>query len=242
MPRIHLYADSELPESGTYLLPREPSHHLLKVLRARLGQDLTLFNGDGFVHAGILTGTVDHRAEIQISQRFLRDTRSPLAIHLWLPLMRGERWDWSLQKAVELGVQTIQPVACQHAVVQLGEARGEKRLKRWQDIVIAACEQSGATTVPSVLPPVALDEVWPRRRGAGLVLDPGPENPLMRDLLHPGTELTLLSGPEGGLSVQELAVASAEGFQKVRMGPRILRAETAAVAAVAVLQALWGDG
>lgn len=241
MPRIHLYADSELPESGTYLLPTEPSHHLLKVLRARMGQELTLFNGDGWVYGGVLTGTVERRAEIEIRQRFQRDTRSPLAIHLWLPLMRGERWDWSLQKAVELGVQTIQPVVCQHAVVQLDEARGEKRIKRWQDMVIAACEQSGATTIPSVLPPVALAEVWSRRQGVGLVLDPAPEYPRMRDLPHPGTELTLLSGPEGGLSVQELAAASAWGFQKVRMGPRILRAETAAVAAVAVLQALWGD-
>lgn len=213
---------------------------MLKVLRARIGQELTLFNGDGWAYAGILTGTAEHRAEIQISQRCLR-TRSPLGIHLWLPLMRGERWDWSLQKAVELGVRTIQPVACQHAVVRLSEARSEKRVKRWQDMVIAACEQSGATCIPGVLPPIALGEAWSRRRGVGLVLDPATENPRMGDLPHPGAELTLLSGPEGGLSVQELAAAGAEGFLKIRMGPRILRAETAAVAAVAVLQALWGD-
>ncbi|MBN2678848.1 16S rRNA (uracil(1498)-N(3))-methyltransferase [Acidithiobacillus montserratensis] len=241
MPRIHLYADSELPESGTYLLPTDPSHHLLKVFRARMGQELTLFNGDGWVYDGVLTGAVERRAEIEIRRRFQRDTRSPLAIHLWLPLMRGERWDWSLQKAVELGVQTIQPVVCQHAVVQLDEARSEKRIKRWQDMVIAACEQSGATHIPTVAAPMALDDLWAHRRGMGLVLDPAPEHPGFRDLPRPGIELTLLSGPEGGLSAQELAAASARGFQKVCMGPRILRAETAAVAAVAVLQTLWGD-
>ncbi|MBU2811845.1 16S rRNA (uracil(1498)-N(3))-methyltransferase [Acidithiobacillus thiooxidans] len=241
MPRIHLYADSELPESGAFLLPTEPSHHLLKVLRARIAQELTLFNGDGCVYAGTLKGISGNRAEILISGRFVRQTRSPLMIHLWLPLMRGERWDWSLQKAVELGVQTIQPVACQHAVVQIKETRGEKRLQRWQDMVIAACEQSGATSIPKVLPPMALSDAWSLCRGRGLVLDPAPENAKMRELLHPESEVTLLSGPEGGLSSSELAAASAHGFQKVHMGPRILRAETAAVAAVAVLQALWGD-
>jgi 16S rRNA (uracil1498-N3)-methyltransferase len=108
-------------------------------------------------------------------------------------------------------------------------------------MVIAACEQSGATSIPKVLPPIALTDAWSLCRGQSLVLDPAPENAKMRELPHPESEVTLLSGPEGGLSSSELAAASAHGFQKVGMGPRILRAETAAVAAVAVLQALWGD-
>lgn len=241
MPRIHLYADSDLPESGGFLLPPQPSHHLLKVLRARLGQELTLFNGDGWVYSASLQGVTGAQAELAIGARTWRPTASPLAIHLWLPLIRGERWDWSLQKAVELGVRTIQPVACRHSVVQLGEVRGEKRFKRWQDIMIAACEQSGSTMIPTLMPAVALMDAWSLQRGQGFVLDPAENHPRMAQIPRPGQEITLLNGPEGGLAAEELEAAHTHGFQALRMGPRILRAETAAIAAVAVAQALWGD-
>ena len=240
MPRIHLYADSDLPESGPFLLPADPSHHLLKVLRARPGQELTLFNGDGWMYQASLTGISGAQAQLAIGGRHPRSTGSPLAIQVFLPLMRGERWDWSLQKAVELGVRRIQPVACRHGVVQLGEARGEKRLARWRDIVIAACEQSGSTTIPELAPPVALETAWAGVRGAAFVLDPEGRQ-RFTDLGHPGPEITLLSGPEGGLAAEEMAAAQARGFRSLRMGPRILRAETAAIAAIAVAQTLWGD-
>ncbi|MBU2857578.1 16S rRNA (uracil(1498)-N(3))-methyltransferase [Acidithiobacillus ferrooxidans] len=240
MPRIHLYADSELPESGPFLLSAGASHHLLKVLRARHGQELTLFNGDGWMYQASLTGSSGAQAQLAIRGRHPRSTGSPLAIQVFLPLTRGERWDWSLQKAVELGVRRIQPVACRHGVVQLSEARGEKRLARWRDIVIAACEQSGSTTIPELAPPVALETAWAGVRGAAFVLDPeGGQR--FTDLGHPGPEITLLSGPEGGLAAEEVAAAQAHGFRSLRMGPRILRAETAAIAAIAVAQALWGD-
>ncbi|WP_298172653.1 16S rRNA (uracil(1498)-N(3))-methyltransferase [Acidithiobacillus sp.] len=240
MPRIHLYADSNLPESGPFLLPSGPSHHLLKVLRARNGQSLTLFNGDGAVYRAMLVGVSSGMAVLEIAGCCLQVTRSPLAIQVFLPLTRGERWDWSLQKAVELGVHRIQPVACRHGVVQLSEARGEKRLARWQDIVIAACEQSGATTLPELAPPVALGAAWAAVRGAAFVLDPeGAER--FAGIAPPGPEITLLSGPEGGLAAEEVAAARVHGFRVLRMGPRILRAETAAIAAIAVAQALWGD-
>ena len=131
-------------------------------------------------------------------------------------------------------------MACRHGVVQLSEARGEKRLARWRDIVIAACEQSGSTTIPELAPPVALETAWAGVRGAAFVLDPeGGQR--FTDLGHPGPEITLLSGPEGGLAAEEVAAAQAHGFRSLRMGPRILRAETAAIAAIAVAQALWGD-
>ena len=240
MPRIHLYADSDLPESGPFLLPADPSHHLLKVLRARRGQELTLFNGDGWRYQASLTGVSGAQAQLAISGRHPRSTGSSLAIQVFLPLTRGERWDWSLQKAVELGVRRIQPVACRHGVVQLSEARGEKRLARWRDIVIAACEQSGSTTIPELAPPVALETAWAGVRGAAFVLDPESRQ-RFTDLDHPGPEITLLSGPEGGLAAEEVAAAQAHGFRSLRMGPRILRAETAAIAAIAVAQALWGD-
>ena len=238
MPRIHLYADSNLPESGPFLLPAGPSHHLLKVLRARNGQPLTLFNGDGAAYRAILVGVSSGAALLEVVERCPQVTRSPLAIQVFLPLIRGERWDWSLQKAVELGVQRIQPVACRHGLVQLSEARGEKRLARWRDMVIAACEQSGATTIPELAPPLALEAAWNAVRGTPLVLDPEGGARFVSIGGHPGPEITLLSGPEGGLGPEEVAAAQAHGFRSLRMGPRILRAETAAIA---VAQALWGD-
>ena len=241
MPRIHLYADSNLPESGPFLLPAGSSHHLLKVLRARNGQPLTLFNGDGAVYRAILVGVSSGAALLEVAERCPQVTCSPLAIQVFLPLTRGERWDWSLQKAVELGVQRIQPVACRHGMVQLSEARGEKRLARWRDIVIAACEQSGATTIPELAPPLALEAAWGAVRGTALVLDPEGSARFVSLKDHPGPEITLLSGPEGGLAAEEVAAAQAHGFRLMRMGPRILRAETAAIAAIAVAQALWGD-
>jgi 16S rRNA (uracil1498-N3)-methyltransferase len=241
MPRIHLYADSNLPESGSFLLPAGPSHHLLKVLRARNGQPLTLFNGDGAAYRAILVGVSSGAALLEVVERCPQVTRSPLAIQVFLPLIRGERWDWSLQKAVELGVQRIQPVACRHGLVQLSEARGEKRLARWRDMVIAACEQSGATTIPELAPPLALEAAWNAVRGTPLVLDPEGGARFVSIGGHPGPEITLLSGPEGGLGPEEVAAAQAHGFRSLRMGPRILRAETAAIAAIAVAQALWGD-
>ena len=238
MPRIHLYADSNLPESGPFLLPAGPSHHLLKVLRARNGQPLTLFNGDGAAYRAILVGVSSGAALLEVVERCPQVTRSPLAIQVFLPLTRAERWDWSLQKAVELGVQRIQPVACRHGLVQLSEARGEKRLARWRDMVIAACEQSGATTIPELAPPLALEAAWNAVRGTPLVLDPEGGARFVSIGGHPGPEITLLSGPEGGLGPEEVAAAQAHGFRSLRMGPRILRAETAAIA---VAQALWGD-
>ena len=240
MPRIHLYADSALPESGPFLLSAGPSHHLLKVLRARHGQSLTLFNGDGHAYHATLRGASAPHALLEITARCPQETDSPLAIQVFLPMTRGERWDWSLQKVVELGVRRIQPVACRHGVVQLSETRGEKRLTRWREIVIAACEQSGRTTMPELAPPVALTAAWAAVRGAAFVLEPeGSER--FSDISPPGPEITLLSGPEGGLAPEEVAAARSHGFRPLRMGPRILRAETAAVAAVAVAQALWGD-
>ncbi len=241
MPRIHLYADSNLPESGPFLLPAGPSHHLLKVLRARNGQSLTLFNGDGAVYRAILVGVSSGAALLEVVERRPQVTHSPLVIQAFLPLTRGERWDWSLQKAVELGVQRIQPVACRHGLVQLSEARGEKRLVRWRDMIIAACEQSGATTIPELAPPLALEAAWSAVRGTPLVLDPEGSARFVSIKDHPGPEITLLSGPEGGLAPEEVAAAQAHGFRLLRMGPRILRAETAAIAAIAVAQALWGD-
>ncbi|MHB0889208.1 16S rRNA (uracil(1498)-N(3))-methyltransferase [Acidithiobacillus sp.] len=240
MPRIHLYTSLQLPESGPLLLDQAPSHHLLRVLRARRGQPFTLFNGDGCDYHAELNGSDNGRALVTIRAHAPRPTESPLAITLLLALTRGDRLEWALQKAVELGVQRIQPVQCQHSVAVIAEERKTRRTERWREVIIAACEQSSGTTLPELCAPLPLHQALPRVQGDGLVLEPQATDRL-RDLPAPRSPLTILSGPEGGLHPDEISAARDLGFRPIRMGPRILRAETAAIAAVAGAQSLWGD-
>ncbi|MHB1202032.1 MAG: 16S rRNA (uracil(1498)-N(3))-methyltransferase [Acidithiobacillus sp.] len=240
MPRIHLYTSLQLPESGPLLLDQAPSHHLLRVLRARSGQQFTLFNGDGCDYHAELNGSDNGRALVTIRAHTPRPTESPLAITLLLALTRSERLEWALQKAVELGVQRIQPVQCQHSVAVIAEERKTRRTERWREVIIAACEQSSGTTLPELCPPLPLLQALPGVQGDGLVLEPQATDRL-RDLPAPRSPLTILSGPEGGLHPDEISAARDLGFRPIRMGPRILRAETAAIAAVAGAQSLWGD-
>ncbi len=240
MPRIHLYTSLQLPESGPVLLDQAPSHHLLRVLRARSGQHFTLFNGDGCDYHAELRGSDKGRALITIRGHAPRPTASPLAITLLLALTRGERLEWALQKAVELGVQRIQPVQCQHSVAVIAEERKARRTERWQEIIVAACEQSSSTTLPELCTPLPLLQALPGVQGDGLVLEAQASDRL-QNIPAPGRTLTILSGPEGGLHPDEISAAREAGFRPIRMGPRILRAETAAIAAVAGAQSLWGD-
>lgn len=240
MPRIHLYTSLQLPESGPALLEQAPSHHLLRVLRARSGQHFTLFNGDGCDYHAELRGSDKGRALVSIRSFAPRPTASPLAITLLLALTRGERLEWALQKAVELGVRRIQPVQCQHSVAVIAEERKARRTERWQEIIIGACEQSSSTTLPELCPPLPLLQALPGVQGDGLVLEAQATDRL-RDIPPPRRTLTILGGPEGGLHPDEIAAAREAGFRPIRMGPRILRAETAAIAAVAGAQSLWGD-
>ncbi len=246
MPRIHLYTPVA-PHSGDFFLEEGASHHLLHVLRARRGQPLTLFCGDGHDYPAILQGAEQGRARLLVEGARKRDTASPIAITLCLPLLRGERWDWALQKVTELGVARIQPVQTDHSVVDLGGSRAEKRLSRWQEMVIAACEQGQATRIPTLCPLVPLAAFWSAvPAGPGILFDAEATAPLQRSRLPENGELrpqaiTLLTGPEGGLSVEERQAAGRMGFISAHLGPRILRAETAAVTAVALVQHLWGD-
>ncbi|HEX6550889.1 MAG TPA: 16S rRNA (uracil(1498)-N(3))-methyltransferase [Gammaproteobacteria bacterium] len=228
------------------LLELEPaaSKHLLTVLRLKPGAALVLFNGNGREFSARLEGATKQRASISVDAQQPARTESPLHITLAQGISRGERMDYTLQKAVELGVTHIVPLSTERSVVRLDDKNAERKLSHWQNVVIGACEQSGRLLVPEIAEPVSLDHFLTGNDTGtvlNLLLDPEAETSL-RMLARPiGQKLLLLVGPEGGLSDAERNAARRSGFQGVRLGPRILRTETAALVALSILQSIWGD-
>jgi 16S rRNA (uracil1498-N3)-methyltransferase len=221
-------------------LPDGVARHAVGALRLREGETVTLFNGDGHEYEGVLlTGG---QAAVRLLARHSPDRESPLRVVLAQGISSGERMDLTVQKSVELGVAALQPLSMRRTIVRLAGDKLEKRRAHWQAVVVSACEQCGRNVVPEVRPILDFD-AWRRAlpvTGLGLMLDPEAEMAL-GDLPRPGGEVTLLAGPEGGFDPAERTAARAAGFMGVRMGPRILRTETAALAALAAMQALWGD-
>ena len=222
-------------------LPEDVAAHLLRVLRLQVGEACVLFNGDGHDYDARISalGKRDARAQI-VGVRHL-DNESPLRIVLLQGIARGEKMDWILQKATELGVARILPVDSERSEVKLDAARAQKRLAHWREVVVAACEQSGRAVVPDVLPPQALAQAAPLREGRGLLLDPQGAASLATLGGQAFDACTLAIGPEGGWSPRDRGQLDAAGYEGVRLGPRILRTETAGIAAIAALQALRGD-
>jgi 16S rRNA (uracil1498-N3)-methyltransferase len=239
MPRF--YCPLPLHVDGVVTLPDAVARHAIGALRLRDGEAVTLFNGDGAEYAGILrTGG---RASVRLLARHAQDRESPLRVVLAQGVSSGERMDLTLQKSVELGVAAIQPLMMRRSVVRLSGDRAARRRAHWQAVVVSACEQCGRNRIPEVADIVDFD-VWRRgwrpAAGVGLMLDP--DAPLgLGELPRPEGQITLLAGPEGGFDPAERALARQAGFVGVRLGPRVLRTETAALAALAALQALWGD-
>lgn len=235
--RIHTLGP--LAAGSTVELDPRASRYASQVLRLRKGQSLRLFCGDG----------TDYQAELLRCDRrscvarigAVGDVEPPAAlhIHLGIGVSRGERMDFAIQKSVELGVTAITPLFTERAVVQLPPDRQARRIGHWQGVVISACEQSGRNRVPDLLAPQSLD-AWLDGRGSGLLLYHRADRSLPQ-LPAPQGDVNLLIGPEGGLSAAERARALAAGFTAVRLGPRVLRTETAPLAALAAIQVLWGD-
>ncbi len=221
-------------------LPEGPARHLTQVLRLTPGETLRLFNGDGCDRAAQVIEVTRSGATVAVGAVGEAQPEPPLHIHLALGISRGERMDYAIQKAVELGVAAVQPLFTERSMVQLKGERLERRLGHWQGIVIGACEQSGRRRLPDLAPALPLDEWLGLAAPNTLLLDPQAPQALAQ-WSPPGPEVTLLVGPEGGLSPRERDLAARHGVTGVRLGPRILRAETAPLAAIAVLQALWGD-
>ena len=222
-------------------LPDDVAAHLLRVLRLQAGDACVLFNGDSHDYDAriIAIGKREARAEIVAARRI--DNESPLRIVLLQGIARGEKMDWILQKATELGVARILPVTSERSEVKLDAQRADKRLAHWRGIVVSACEQSGRATVPEVAAPQALAQAAARRAGRGFILDPFADGALS-SLRDAGLrECTIAIGPEGGWSPRDREQLVAAGYEGLRLGPRVLRTETAGIAAISALQALCGD-
>lgn len=236
-----LYFPAEIPVHGVVVLPAASAHHLIHVLRVRAGETVVMFDGRGSEYDAVVQRIDKSGVTLQVGESRAVDRESALEVTLAQGISSGERMDYTVQKAVELGVTEIQPLATERSVVRLDSARATKRVAHWQAIVAAACEQCGRNVVPAVLPVAALS-TWlaASADGVRLTLAPGAQMKLA-DLEKPGSRVMLLVGPEGGLSPRERSDAEAAGFRSVNLGPRILRTETAALAALAAMQTLWGD-
>ena len=225
----------------SFLLPATVSHHLMSVLRAKRGQSIVLFDGTGVEYAAEIIEISKKQVRVLVGQALRVDRESPLKITLYQGLCRQERMDYVIQKAVELGVFRIVPIITERAQVRLTPERLLRKMQHWQRIIASACEQSGRTVLPVIEPPVRWqDGIHIEAASLKLVCSPWHRELQWSQLQRP-TAVQVMIGPEGGLSEEEVATAVENGYQPMCMGPRILRTETAAVAALSLLQGYWGD-
>ena len=242
MRTIRSHVDQPLAVGQRITLPEDSSAHLLRVLRLGVGDEITLFNGDGHDYAARLLTAAKRGAEAEVTGRAAVPRESALRITLVQGVARGEKMDLVLQKATELGVHAFTPVVTERTEVKLDAERAGKRMAHWRGVVAAACEQSGRAVLPRLSEPTALSAyAGSEAADIKLVLDPQGDLGLGAVAPAAGQSIALVVGPEGGLSDRDLATLRAEGFRGLRLGPRILRTETAGLAAVAALQALYGD-
>lgn len=239
IPRI--YVDIELSTDTTLVLPKETANYLANVLRLKPGHPIVLFNGDGNEYSAEIDEISKKQTSILVNARLGISVESPLQIHLAQGVSKGERMDLVMQKSAELGVTDITPVITERCPVKLNADRWEKKLQHWQKILISACEQCGRNQLPRLNSPITLMEfINQSTHQTRLILHPFAEQRIA-NFNRPLEGFRLLIGPEGGLSDSELYQATEFGFQKILMGPRVLRTETAAIAAISILQAQFGD-
>ena len=242
IPRIFtelsLSCDSSLDLDGS------AARHLSSALRMKVGQEITLFNGQGGEYAATLTEVGKNKVSVKVVEYRNINRESALKIHLVIGVSRGERMDLIVQKATELGATEITPLFTERTEVKLSGERLAKKVRHWQQIAISACEQCQRNSVPVINSPISLDQ-WLHLSDKSVVDE-------LKLVLHHRTvkrlnehqavkNICLLVGPEGGLGEQEIAAAREKGFQPLALGPRVLRTETAPLAAISIMQSLWGD-
>ncbi|MBB6094798.1 16S rRNA (uracil1498-N3)-methyltransferase [Povalibacter uvarum] len=237
-----IYCEGPLAAGATIPLSSAGAYHVARVLRMRPGAPLVVFDGSGTDHQAEIVAVEGDQVMVQLRTSTPGMGESPLRVTLVQGISRGERMDWTLQKATELGVTAIAPVLTARSVVRLDDKQATKKQAHWRAIVVGACEQCGRSKVPTVTTPISLRDYFTnvRKDGMRLVLSPSAPGSLAGIASLP-SKVELLIGPEGGLDDDEIAAAQKAGYMPVRLGPRVLRTETAAVVALTVLQALWGD-
>ena len=237
-PRI--YSPQALAAGTVVELTDSAANHVGKVLRMKPEEQLILFNGDGVSFQGRIETVSRKCVVVALDHSLGNTTESPLSIHLGQTLSRGERMDYAIQKATEVGVTDITPLFSERCEVKLNKERQEKRIRHWQQIAISACEQCGRNCVPTIHPPLAVYD-WVQQQTSDLkcVLHHRTEKKL--EGFTPPTSISLLIGPEGGLTGDEIQQAEQHDFNALSLGPRVLRTETAPIAAITLFQYLWGD-
>ncbi len=242
MRTIRIYQSGALAIGTEIELETQAATHLTRVLRIKLGAELVLFNGDGSEYTARLTRVHRHQAWATILDAQAIDRESPLNIILCQGISRAERMDFTIQKAVELGVGAVIPIFTERGAVQLKGERLDKKLRHWQAVTQSACEQCGRNRVPVIEAATHFEQFIGRQDlpDLKLVLDPE-ANESLGSLLPGHRDIALLAGPEGGLSQSEIEICYENGFTGGRLGPRILRTETAALTALSIIQNISGD-
>lgn len=239
IPRV--YQPHHFISNQEFSLTKDAANHLVRVLRLTVGAELSIFNGKGQEYGAIISNIEKHQTVVKILTPKVVDCESPLQIHLGQGVSRGEKMDYTIQKAVELGVREITPLLTERCGVRLSGERWEKRMLHWNNIIIAACEQCGRNYLPLLNEPQSLQQwLLNTHTEYKFLLNPHVEQKLGQQTKII-TSVSLLIGSEGGLSSAEISLAQQHDFVNLSLGPRVLRTETAALAAIAILQSYYGD-
>ena len=241
MRNTRIYQDTALQSGELIQLDAHAANHIAKVLRLKPGTPLTVFNGQGGEYQATLHEIDKRRVSVEIGNHSTREVESPLSIHLAQAISRTDKMDFVIQKAVELGVTSITPLISVRCNVKLSTERWQKRLTHWNGIIISACEQSGRNTLPILNAPIKLTEYLPSLPDLRGVIATPEGNQSLKEIEGPISGFKVLIGPEGGFCDDEIEQAKQFNFADLKMGPRILRTETAALAAITMLQTSFGD-
>ena len=238
MKTIRFYQNTPFTEGKTAELDSDNSHHLNKVLRFPVGKNITVFNGDGFDYTALVQDA-KKTTSLKVISKARNNTESKLDLTLAQGIAKGEKMDFLIQKAVELGVTRIIPMKLERCVVRLSDEKVQKKIDHWQKIANHACEQSGRSVIVSLSDPLSLEELLEETNHNGFVLHHRAKISLSQ--LKETSKATILIGPEGGLTEKEVSDSEVAGYQSILIGKRVLRTETASLAAIANMQLLWGS-
>ena len=240
MPLPRIYSPTPLHADRSILLDASAHRHAVQVLRLKVGSRLRLFDRNGEEFLATIQQIDRRETTVTLQQPIEHHCESPLQTHLYQGISKGERMDYAIQKAVELGVTEITPLFCERSVVKLDDKRLQKKLDHWQGVIISACEQCGRNQLPTLHPTATFEQIQAIENHIGFLLNPTASTRLAEHT-EIVTHCSILIGPEGGLSETEINRAEAGGWLGVQLGPRVLRTETATVVALTTLQQQWGD-